>query len=67
MNVSQIKDCYGCGVCAMACTKQIITISLNSNGFYEPQIQEIDRCTNCGLCVNVCSYSHNELSLKILG
>lgn len=64
MNVSQIKDCYGCGVCAMACTKQIITISLNSNGFYEPQIQEIDRCTNCGLCVNVCSYSHNELSLK---
>lgn len=64
MNVSGIHDCYGCGVCAIACAKQIITISLNEDGFYEPHISEPSKCTDCGLCVNVCSYSHDVLSLK---
>lgn len=64
MNISQIKDCYGCGVCALVCPKHIITISLNNDGFYEPRIQEIDKCTNCSLCIDICAYSHNELSLK---
>ena len=37
---------------------------LNKDGFYEPEITDIDNCTDCGLCVDVCSYSHNDLSLK---
>ena len=28
-NISEIKDCYGCGVCAMVCGKKIIGIGLN--------------------------------------
>lgn len=63
MNISNIKDCYGCGVCATVCSRQIIKIVLNADGFYEPHITDIARCTDCGLCVDVCSYSHEGLSL----
>ena len=63
-NVSNIHNCYGCGVCAIACSKKIITLTLNKDGFYEPQINEIEKCTNCGLCLDVCSYSHDGLSLQ---
>lgn len=64
MNISNIKDCYGCGVCATVCGRKIIEINLNGDGFYEPHVTDADRCTDCGLCVDVCSYSHEELSLK---
>ena len=64
MNISSIHDCFGCGVCVIACGKNIIDIHLNREGFYEPFITNIEECTNCGLCVDVCSYSHNDISLK---
>lgn len=64
MNISSIHDCFGCGVCALACGKNVIDIRLNQEGFYEPLITNSDGCTNCGLCVDVCSYSHSDLSLK---
>lgn len=64
MNISQIHNCYGCGVCAIACSRNIIEIRLNSDGFYEPYINDAAKCTDCGLCVAVCSYSHGELSLE---
>ena len=62
-NIHNIKDCYGCGVCATVCAKKIIEIKLNKDGFYEPRITDPDKCTNCGLCVNVCAFSHKELAL----
>lgn len=60
-NIFHIKDCYGCGVCAIICPKKIIGIELNKNGFYQPVMINGNRCTNCGLCLTVCAYSHNEL------
>lgn len=63
-NVSNIKDCYGCGLCATICAKKIIEISLDKNGFYEPRITEPEKCTNCGLCTDVCAFSHKELALE---
>lgn len=38
MNISNIHDCYGCGVCATICPPKIIEIKLNPDGFYEPFI-----------------------------
>ncbi len=64
MNIGNIKDCYGCGICAIACGQHIIEIALNADGFYEPRITNGERCTNCSLCMEVCSYSHDGLSLK---
>lgn len=62
VNIGKIHNCYGCGVCAIACRKKIIEITLNGNGFYEPRINKPDECTNCGLCIDVCAFSHNDLS-----
>lgn len=64
MNISSIRDCFGCGVCALACGKNIIDIRLNKEGFYEPFVHHVEECTHCGLCVDVCSYLHDDLSLK---
>ncbi len=62
-NISNIKDCYGCGLCATICAKKIIEITLNKDGFYEPRITDPEKCTNCGLCSDVCAFSHKELAL----
>ena len=63
-NIANIKNCYGCGLCATVCAKKIIEISLNKDGFYEPRITDIDKCTNCGLCSEVCAFSHKEPALS---
>lgn len=62
-NVSTISDCYGCGVCAIACPKHIISIKSNVEGFYQPCIDESGKCIDCGICVDVCAYSHDALSV----
>ena len=60
-NVSTIKNCYGCGVCSIACGHKLITIELDKDGFYAPRIKEMERCTQCGLCTKVCAYLHEEV------
>ena len=62
-NISHIHDCFGCGVCATICPKNIIAIDLNRDGFYEPHIVDMNKCIHCGLCVDVCAFSHEELAL----
>lgn len=59
-NISQIHNCYGCGVCATVCSKKIIKIVQNKEGFYEPRITAPEKCTNCGLCTEVCAFTKNE-------
>ena len=55
MNIQYIRNCYGCGLCAIACPKRIINIELNNEGFYEPNITDITDCLDCGLCCEVCA------------
>lgn len=64
MNISNIKDCFGCGVCAISCSNKLIEIRLNKDGFYEPYIAEPDKCTDCGLCIDVCAFSHKDITLQ---
>lgn len=63
-NISNVKDCFGCGVCAVSCPKKIIDIIINENGFYEPLLRNEDRCVGCGICIDVCSYLHSDFSLS---
>ena len=61
-NVSKIKDCYGCGVCSIVCSKKLISIVQDKHGFYAPRIEHMEQCTDCGLCTKVCAYSHDEVA-----
>lgn len=61
-NISGVKDCYGCGICAIACPKHIVNIRLNSNGFLEPEILSEEACVGCGICLSVCSYNHESIA-----
>lgn len=61
-NVGEIKDCFGCGICAVSCPVKIIDINLNENGFYEPRITDDSKCIKCGLCLNNCAFNHSELA-----
>lgn len=63
-NISDIHDCYGCGVCSRPCPVHIIDIKLNSKGFYEPYLTDPDKCTHCGLCRDVCAYIKDDLAVK---
>ncbi len=63
-NITYIKNCFGCGVCAVACPKDIIKVSLNEDGFYEPRIDDEDKCIHCGVCLKVCSFHKEGLSVS---
>lgn len=64
MSISIINNCYGCGVCSSACPKEIISIRLNKDGFYEPYIDDKKSCIDCGICLDVCSFYNKGLALK---
>ncbi len=61
-NISLISDCFGCGVCAIACPKKIISIRLNKDGFYVPYIDKPEACIDCGICLDVCAFNHKQLA-----
>lgn len=61
-NIGGIKNCFGCGVCALACGKHLISLCLNEDGFYQPFIQDTEKCINCGLCLDVCSFNNSDLA-----
>ena len=58
-----ISNCYGCGVCIKACSKKLINLRINKDGFYYPELSDIESCVECGLCHDVCAYV-NELSFQ---
>lgn len=64
MNIQNTHNCYGCGMCASVCTKGIIKIELNQDGFYEPILESAEQCTNCELCLRVCPFHNRETDSK---
>lgn len=54
-SVSDISNCFGCGVCSMVCKRNLIDLTLNEDGFFKPIVDTLN-CVNCGLCRDVCAY-----------
>ncbi len=47
------KDCCGCYACYNICPKQCITMKIDDEGFWYPDIDK-NKCINCNLCEKVC-------------
>lgn len=62
-NIGEVKDCFGCGVCATVCAKDAIKIELNQDGFYTPAL-DTNKCVNCGLCADACAFLHDDLAVQ---
>ena len=47
------RSCTGCCACYAICPSDAICIELNTDGFFEP-IVDNSKCIDCGLCQKVC-------------
>ena len=55
-SVSKFHNCYGCGICAISCPHNAITLQVKK-GFYLPFV-DASACTNCGSCLKYCAYEN---------
>lgn len=62
MNISTIKDCYGCMACVDKCPQQCIQTIQGELGHIYPAVNQ-NACIDCGLCLKVCP-ANNEDSFK---
>lgn len=48
------QDCCGCELCSIVCSKQIIEMKEDEEGFLYPHIKDESSCINCKRCITVC-------------
>ena len=53
INITEKKNCCGCGACAQSCPVGCITMTADGEGFLYPVV-DVEKCVNCGLCDRVC-------------
>ena len=53
IEIIEKKDCCGCGACVQKCPKHFISMIMDNEGFYYPQV-DIEACIHCSLCEKVC-------------
>lgn len=53
IEIKNKEDCCGCYACYNICPKQCITMKIDDEGFWYPDIDK-NKCINCNLCEKVC-------------
>lgn len=61
INKGNIHQCTSCQLCAAICPVSAINITLDSDGFYRPVVND-EKCIDCSLCSKIC-YKYNGISL----
>lgn len=56
VNKEQCSGCYGC---ASICPKNCISMQIDEEGFWYPEVNK-DICIQCGLCEKICPVIKNE-------
>ena len=62
IEITDKKQCCGCGTCAVACPTQAIVLRTDSEGFRYPVV-DVSICISCGKCVSVCPMFLNPMLL----
>lgn len=57
ITISEKKFCCGCSACAKKCPRHCITMKVDAEGFFYPDI-DTKLCIQCGLCEKVCPVIH---------
>ncbi len=60
MNIP-VQNCSSCGACANVCARDAITMRLDQEGFFRPEIDST-RCIKCGACEKTCPWTHDVLN-----
>lgn len=60
MNIP-VKNCSSCGACANVCGRNAISMQLDVEGFYRPEI-DLEKCVRCGACERICPWNKEVLN-----
>jgi len=65
MSIENVKNCMGCGMCAVVCKNNSISFEVNSLGFYYAKV--LNSCTGCGFCEKICPAINTSNNNYVLG